>query len=129
MFKSKPFLQSMQLSILMIVFALNANADLTDPTRPDNFAMSHMSDGFAGDSGMQSPDTMTIQAIFYRPSGSSVMINGRRYRVNDQLSEYTIKTIMPDQVILVGTEGEKIIRFIRTPVKFKDEATASQVKD
>ena len=132
MSKSIPLkLTTLLLSILAIL-AMSVNAELLDPTRPINFSMTEMAD----DSGMQSPDSLAIQAIYYRPSGSSAMINGRRYRVNDQLAEYTIKNIMPDQVILKGageSGGEKVLSFTRTPVKFplevNEEAQASQVKD
>lgn len=123
--KSIPLKLTASLLSVLAILAMRVNAELLDPTRPINFTMTEMAD----DSGMQSPDSLAIQAIYYRPSRSSVMINGRRYRVNDQLAEYTIKNIMPGQVILEGAEGEKVLSFTRTPVKFKEEAQASQVKD
>lgn len=124
MFKTKLVKQS-ALLIVLVTLASTLNAEFLDPTMP-----SHFSSPMTNDTGMQGPDEMALQAIYYRSSGSSVMINGRLYRENDQLAEYTIKSIMPDKVILAGYEGDKTISFTRTPVKFRDEAGASsQVKE
>ena len=125
MFKTKLIKQSVLLLLVLAALASTPKAEFLDPTMPSQFS-SVMTD----DTGMQGSDEMALQAIYYRSSGSSVMINGRLYRVNDQLAEYTIKSIMPDKVILAGYQGDKTISFTRMPVKFRDEASASsQVKE
>jgi hypothetical protein len=102
-------------------------AELIDPTRPGNFAMS----GQIVDAAQQAPDSIVLQAIYFRPDKPSALISGNRYVVNDLLAEYTIKEISSDKVMLVGPDGEKELRLNSTQVKFYDDSanTMSEVKE
>lgn len=76
-------------------------AELKDPTRPSGF-MSGMADEMPAETG---EDQLKLQAIFFNPNRSSVLINGRRFQVGDVVGDSRIEAIHVDRVELIGGMG------------------------
>lgn len=88
-------------------------AELRDPTRPSGFALPVQGEQ-AGTDG-QAP--LRLEAVFYSPTASGVLINGRRYHVGDSVRDARIESIGVDSVMLVTPEGEQVLSLSMPEVK------------
>ena len=107
-----------RISILTIVTvslmaAFQASAELRDPTRPSGYYQELP----VSDADMAMSDELKLQAIFYTPGNPAVLINGRRYAVDDLVGDSRVLAIKADSVILTGLDGEKELKLTVPLVK------------
>ena len=91
------------LMALMLVMAFPLSSqELRDPTRPGGFAVMDITDTSDISDGV----TMQLQAIFFHPTKSAALINGRRFIEGDQLGQMKIQKIYADRVVLSDSTSE-----------------------
>ncbi len=88
------------LYLFVLLVSLPLQAELRDPTRPGGWLMAVEPDA---DIATQ---TLSLSAIFFNPSGSVAMINGRSYRVGDKVGNHILRIIEADRVVLDSVDGQ-----------------------
>jgi hypothetical protein len=111
-FKRSVFLLFL-ISLAWGAIASQVMAELRDPTRPTGYAMP-VQDDQAG-AGGEAP--LRLEAVFYSPTASGVLINGRRYHVGDMLRDARIESIGVDSVMLKTPQGEQVLSLSVPAVK------------
>ena len=98
--------------LLAGLLAGHCAAELRDPTRPSGYALPAPS---ATDISGEAP--LVLQAVFYSPAVSGVLINGRRYHAGDTVRDARILTIGVDHVVLSTPDGEQELTLTVPAVK------------
>lgn len=107
--------QATWLIFLAVLFAMSsAWAELRDPTRPSGYYTGMMENGV---DEPDQPSALRLQAVFYNPAKPSVLINGRRLVIGDQIADSIVKTINQKDVILSTIDGEKVLKLETPSVK------------
>ena len=104
-----------------LAFALDAYAQVPDPTRPPS-AAEQASDAQTGsDVGPVTPGPGLLTAIVVSPSRRVAVIDGVAVRVGDEVGTARVISIEPLSVRLRGPEGDVVLSIAGPPVKGKKE--------
>ncbi|TAK74636.1 MAG: hypothetical protein EPO11_06605 [Gammaproteobacteria bacterium] len=94
---------------LLFPFLLGAST-MIDPTRPPGTLFNPAgTDSSAG--------SLTVSAIFIYPNYRVAIINGRPVMVGDHLGDFTITSIMPFTVELIGSQNNQEVLPLVATVK------------
>lgn len=104
---------TVSVSIACSLLSLQVAAELRDPTRPSGF----MQDLSSADEEVFRSDALLLQAIFFNPDTPAVLINGKRYVIDEQVGDSKVKSIYADRVILIGEDGEIELKLAVPSVK------------
>ena len=99
----------LSLMIIMLYPVWTWASNLADPTRPP---------GFVG-TGTANNKSLEVTAIFIYPTHRIAIINGQVLMVGDKINEFTVTTIEPNTVELVGSEQHVETLSLTMPVKEK----------
>lgn len=90
---------------MLFVQSLHAQ-ELRDPTRPGGYAGAALTENADIGDGF----SLQLQAIFFHPTKSSALINGRRFIEGDQLGQMQIVKIFADRVVLSDNTSESELK-------------------
>lgn len=94
--------------ILLLPLLMGSTA-MVDPTRPPGFTATHAAAAKEG--------PLTLTAVFIYPNYQIAIINGQTAMIGDHIDEFTITSITPFTVELVGPRNNKEILPLVTPLK------------
>jgi len=88
----------------LLVACLSQGAALSDPTRPLGQIQS-----LGVENNINKPP-LVLNSIFIRPNKRFVIIDGKRFNLDDRVDEYLITSITSKRVILTGEAGHLELR-------------------
>lgn len=90
--------------VLLVLLMVSVPAWAGDPTRP----IVGLQSSSAQPTGNQPISGLTLQQIVFRQAVASVVINGKLYRLGDEVAGYTLTHIEQNHVILNDVQKNEI---------------------